>query len=207
MTQAVATTLMEASQRCRLTQKQANDVRWFWTDAEGELGLRACNLEPSISGAGDFDDSKAASAQERYSRVNTIFDQMGPTHTWALRRFYEPAVWRGLEAFGGYAGLSLRSQKAKSSFREQTGHDRAGHIVFETWLKGLSHRVHAPKTAPPKEDRELVRVIVADCEDVLTVACRQFDRHEVLLQIRTRKERLARLRMVSTWKRDAPDDD
>ncbi len=199
------TTFTEVSQRCRLTQRQANDVRWFWTDAGGDLGLRAMNLEPSVRSAADSDYSKAAAAQERYQRVNLIFDEMGPDHAWALRRFYEPAVWRGLEGFGVYAGLALRSGLAKRAFCRQTGHERAGHVVFETWLKALSHRVHVPKHTPPKDDRELVRVIVADCDDALTAACRQYERHEVVLHHRARKERLARIRAERPWVRPVPD--
>lgn len=195
-----ARTLEEASNRCRLTQKQANDVRWFWTDAEAELGMKAGDIETmGRVQAVVPNDTRRAQAYQRYTRINSIFDAMPTGQYRVLQRFYGITLWRGLEGFGGLGGLALRSQAARRGFRDETHRAQASPAAFEEWLKALSYRYRLAGKSLSPEDARLARAIIRESDDMLGRSVRSYQREELLYDVRARRSRLARIRAYRPW--------
>jgi hypothetical protein len=88
-------------------REAAIELRWFFTEADGELGLRAMSLEP---GAGGGDPERAAARQTlaylRWTKVNGGLRAVGGTMARVLRVAYTPHRWVGLERWYELAGVA-----------------------------------------------------------------------------------------------------
>ncbi|HEU4728407.1 MAG TPA: hypothetical protein VFT22_10970 [Kofleriaceae bacterium] len=194
-----AMTLEQVSRRDRLERRDHADVVWFFTSAAGDLGERGMNLEGN-RGKGEFDDMFKLNAASRYRRISWVFGAMPLKQARVLQRFYEPVVWRGLEAFGQFAGVALRSPVAKATFRRETRSMRASDALdgaFDVWLRALAYRVRMATKSVSQDDRDLVRRITAECDVMVSEACRSYTKHSTLQAIAERKGRKARLRYQS----------
>lgn len=84
----------------------AIELRWYFTESEGELGLRAASLEP---GTGDADPERAASrrtaAYLREADVIRRIHAVGGASARVLRVAYTPYRWMGLERWYELAGV------------------------------------------------------------------------------------------------------
>lgn len=87
------------------------ELRWFYTEREGELGMRASNPEPGTGGP----ETGEASAERRtraYTRDCDVLKRLraiGPGLERVLRVAYAPAppgFWRGLERWYELAGVA-----------------------------------------------------------------------------------------------------
>lgn len=90
------------------------DLRWFWTEAEGALGLRAAPIERSPGGTGEPDTWaiheaawKRSGAVLRWRRVHARLEVVGRAHEYTLRAVYEPREWPGCGCLGQLAGVAV----------------------------------------------------------------------------------------------------
>lgn len=168
----------------RLSSGDAEDLRWYWLDAGGDLGMRSFSLAGGGFGGNGDTDPKAIRASERDRRIRETLRLLGalgvrivkPADERRLQIFYakDPKeTWRGLGAFGPLAGLVPRSAEAKRLFREDTG-AACRREDFERWLRALSGRVLGPAKLLRAGDVALVQRIVADCNAALALACRRY---------------------------------
>lgn len=79
------------------------ELSWFWTCADGELGFRAQNYDPSTTG-GEWDEDRQATMAfnmfrwerqvtiRRRADVEAIRDRMTPQHWSMLRLVFEPVT-------------------------------------------------------------------------------------------------------------------
>lgn len=90
-------------------REAAVELRWFFTEAEGELGLRAMSLEPSghVEGAAAADRQTRAAV--RWTEVSRRLEVISKEHGRVLRKSYgpKPRAWPiGLERWYELAGIA-----------------------------------------------------------------------------------------------------
>lgn len=85
-----------------------HDLRWFYSEAEGDLGLRGQSLEPGLGG--DSDPHERASRRledaSRWSDVASRLRAIGTRHERVLRLAYTPHRWVGLDDWFELAGVA-----------------------------------------------------------------------------------------------------
>lgn len=87
------------------------ELRWFYTEREGELGLRGASLEPGIGGP-ETGDAAADRRTRSYARDCDVLRRLrglDPYTERVLRLAFSPTpshVWRGLERWYELAGVA-----------------------------------------------------------------------------------------------------
>lgn len=71
-------------------REAATELRWFFTEAEGDLGLKGVSLEPSGSEPGHQAAERRASRCVRWSEVSRRLDAIGTEHRRVLHLAYGP---------------------------------------------------------------------------------------------------------------------
>lgn len=179
----------------RLPQDSTADLRWFWNDAPGVLGLKAVNLDPS-GGNTETEDTHRVEAACRYREISRILDRVGDARTRVLQRYHQEAVWRGLESFGVLAGVALITRAAKDGYRGDAIGQRAIHSHFVGWLQALSART-MPGHVVGHDDRELKAAILREAETRLAKACLAYETAKALRGIERKAEVSARNALIS----------
>jgi hypothetical protein len=174
----------------RLPGDSTADLRWFWNDAAGALGLKGMNPD-SAGGGGDTEDTHRVEAATRYREIALLLDRVGPAKTRILQRYHQEAVWRGLESFGVMAGIALVTRKAKEAYREDARDGRVNHGEFAAWLKALGARTMLGMSQTV-DDRSLRLAILSEAELLLTRACSAYDVVKTLRLSERRAEKSAK---------------
>lgn len=82
-------------------------LRWFFTEADGELGMRAACLEPGGSNeTGEAAAKRRTDACVNWSEVSSRLRKVGPERERVLRLAYTPHRWPGLERWYELAGVA-----------------------------------------------------------------------------------------------------
>lgn len=183
------------NEQARLPQRDANDIRWFWSEAPGILGAQGINPEPdaprtSKTNAGT-EDTRIAEAAERYQRIDDVLSTLSVRHQRVLQRFYQDAVWKGLEAFGPLAGVAMVSESAKTAYRADRTTERAIQSHFIAWLHALSARTMPGMHCSP-DDRSMKRAIHIECDRLIAAACRAYEASKLQLDRQRRLDRECR---------------
>jgi hypothetical protein len=189
----------------RLDSSAAEDVRWFWNQAPGELGLRASSMQPTTHCMGQGDDTRALNAARRWRRVWKALTALRDEQVRVLQRYYAAEVpWRGLEHFGDMAGVALLSDVARRRFRDTTGAKRVGEQAFGAWLRGLSARIRGERGGASDEDRRLASDIISDCDLALYRASHDYANACALVRLRQAEEaegrERANVRQARVWR-------
>lgn len=169
----------------RLPSGSTSDLRWFWNDAAGALGLKGVNTDSAGGGGGDIEDTHRVEAAARYREISLLLDRVGAAKTRVLQRYHQEAVWRGLEAFGVMAGVALVTGKAKAAYRADAREGRVNHAEFVSWLKALGDRTMLGLNVTP-DDRGLKLAILSEAELMLSRACAAY---EIAKALRVRERR------------------
>ena len=88
-------------------REAAIELRWFFGEAEGELGLRGVSLEPS--GGGEQPEAAASrqtSAYLRWTDTSRRLTAIGAPLERVLRLAYTPHRWAGLGRWYELAGVA-----------------------------------------------------------------------------------------------------
>lgn len=84
-----------------------HDLRWFFAEAEGDLGLRGIDYDRS---GGEVDPHEIAARRiedvARWTNVATRLRAIGTTHERVLRVAFTPHRWPGLERWYELAGVA-----------------------------------------------------------------------------------------------------
>lgn len=188
----------------RLFQDSASDVRWFFSDAPGILGLKASNWD-GRSGSVDKEDTRVAEAAHRYETIAEVLEAIGHRRTLVLQRFYQEwskatVPWRGLEAFGSMAGLAVLTTVAKRAYKD----DHTGlvdHNEFLAWIRALSTRTMAGAKIA-KDDAELKSKILSECDGMLRRASVAYETNKANQKKTRGIQAKARNRMIEDEARD-----
>lgn len=161
----------------RLDPRDEDDLIWFFTEAEGEMGIRS-NHEPilyliltgipqGIVHATDI-GGRALAAAERVHDVGNVLAGLDRTHVEILRLRYGTALGPEIEdVFGPEAALLVRSV-ALPCAHEESGTRRD----LADWTALLVRRVI--KGTCSEKDREVVRAVRAECEAMIVAAHRGY---------------------------------
>jgi hypothetical protein len=179
----------------RLPQTSTADLRWFWNDAAGALGLKGLNTDGAGGGGGDIEDTHRVEAATRYREISLLLDRVGPWKTRILQRYHQEAVWRGLESFGVMAGIALVTRKAKAAYREDAREGRLNHGEFAAWLKALGARTMLGMSQTV-DDRALRLAILSEAELLLSRACSAYDAVKTLRMSERRAEKSAKNTLI-----------
>jgi len=178
----------------RLPGDSTADLRWFWNDAAGALGVKANNPD-GAGGGGDVEDTHRVEAATRYREISLLLDRVGPVRTRILQRYHQEAVWRGLESFGVMAGIALITRKAKAAYREDAREGRVNHGEFVAWLKALGARTMLGMNQTVS-DRSLRLGILSEAELLLSRACSAYDMVKTLRMSERRAEKTAKNTLI-----------
>lgn len=169
--------------RLRLALDSNADLRWFWNEAPGQLGIKGMN--PDGGGGGKDSEEKLEAvehrleAAERYNQIKLLLDRIGDTQSRVLQRYHQEVMWAGLNSFGVLAGIALTTTAAKRSFRESSGVPRISHTDFVAWLRALSART-MPGFNIADDDREIRQAILTEAEIRLSKACVAYETAKVM---------------------------
>lgn len=161
----------------RLDPRDEDDLIWFFTEADGEMGVRS-NHEPILyliltgipQGAVHGADmgGRALLAAERVHDLGKVLASLDKAHLEILRLRYGTALGAEIEAaFGPESGLLVRSV-ALACAHEESGTKRD----LAEWTALLVRRVR--KGTCSDRDREVVRAAQLECASMLAAAHRGY---------------------------------
>jgi hypothetical protein len=160
----------------RLDPRSAADLRWYFCDAAGEMGLRS-NFGAMVAGleAGgrrggapmkDM-DPRVIAAATRARRITRVLEHLAAAHLLTLARVYGSSEHPGLESFGTLGSLFPETQAAHRA-----------HVVsqsrkpFETWLFRRAQRVSAGKGS--RAEQAFIIEVSREAEAMLAAASRAY---------------------------------
>jgi len=103
------------------THEAVVELRWFFAESDGELGLRAMSLEPGTGGGDPVRaEERQREAYERWKAVNARLCAVGGTIARMLRAAYDSRErWPGLERWYEDAGVATLIMSEESDVGRQ----------------------------------------------------------------------------------------
>jgi hypothetical protein len=161
----------------RLDPRDEDDLIWFFTEAEGEMGVRS-NHEPilfliltgipqGVMHATDL-GGRALLAAERVHDIGKVLAGVGGSDLGVLRLRYGAGLNEDVEGVFGPESPLLVCSVALRAAHKQSGTKRA----IGDWTSLLVRRVH--KGTCGDADRQVVRAVRAECEAMVIDAHRAY---------------------------------
>jgi hypothetical protein len=181
----------------------AAELRWYWADATGEMGVRS-NFEAmrariqraaSRGGKPNTDiDERCVEAATREKRIRRALAQVPDREAIVLVHAFGPGI-RELPAFEAATGVVPLTRIARQAW-VKSGTNR----TLEGWLARLLVRVHTGRSSGPENlarDRALLNAIRTEANQMLRAAlqsyaaCRYSERAGAANRVKGREGRQA----------------
>lgn len=162
----------------RLSSQDEADLKWFWTEADGDLGLKSmfpqqmAQLQIGNGARGTHTpkqlepDGRLVEAATRARLVSRALETCRPEHVRILRAAYCESVFRPIRVlYGELAELVTRTDAARQAYRRS----RTTRSL-EEWLTRLAARAEKGEAEP----RRIVYQVRGEAEARLVAACRAY---------------------------------
>jgi hypothetical protein len=155
----------------------AEELRWHWADATGEMGLRS-NFEAmrariqraaSRGGKPNTDiDERCVEAATREKYIRRALAQVPDHEAIVLVHAFGPGI-RELPAFGPTTGVVPLTRVARQAWLSSSTNRS-----LEDWLARLLVRVHTGRSHDPAGDAALLKAIRSEAEQMLGCALESY---------------------------------